>query len=167
LSLSTETAILPYPFRKYLDTISSQVLRKTKINFSEMKPFDNKYVKRKMTMRELTKITGYTARQVRYLIAEGFVPSPEGGRANAEYGEVHVSAVKRYQLLREAGFSPASIRLLMKSQTGVPFQVIPGISLMVDPHLLAERLPIADVDQQIKSLLDRIFSTQDKPHSND
>jgi len=111
-------------------------------------------------MRELTKITGYTARQVRYLIAEGFVPSPEGGRTNAEYGKIHVSAIKRYQLLREAGFSPASIRLLMESQTGVPFQVIPGISLLVDPHLLAERLPVDDLDDQIKSLLDRIFSKQ-------
>ena len=122
-------------------------------------------------MRELVKITGYTARQVRYLIAEGFVPSPEGGRANARYGDVHVSAIKRYQLLREAGFSPASIRLLMESQTSVPFQVIPGISLTVDPHLIAERPPIDDLDEQIKLLLDRIFSKQtskqDEQHSND
>ena len=113
-----------------------------------------------MTMQELTKMTGYTARQVRYLIAEGFVPSPDGGRANAEYGKVHMVAIKRYQLLRKAGFSPASIRLLLESQTGVPFQIIPGVSLIVDPHLIAERLPSDDIVKQIKSVLDHIFSEQ-------
>ena len=127
-----------------------------------MKPFDKKYVKRKMTMRELTKTTGYTARQVRYLIAEGFVPPPTGGRANAVYGDVHVSAIERYQHLRAAGFSPASIRLLMETQTGVPFQIVPGISLIVNPSLIAESVPMNELEEHIKSVLERIFSKQNK-----
>ena len=43
-----------------------------------------------MHIRDLTARTGTTERQVRYLIAEGFVPSPSGGRANADYGDDHV-----------------------------------------------------------------------------
>ncbi len=125
-----------------------------------MKPFDNKRVKRGMTMRELTQITGYTARQVRYLIAEGFVPPPTGGRANAVYGETHVAAIERYQHLRAAGFSPASIRLLLKTQTGVPVEIIPGVSLIVDPSMIAEDVPIDQLMEHIRSVLNRIFSQQ-------
>ena len=127
-----------------------------------MKPFDKKYVKRNMTMRELTEVTGYTARQVRYLIAEGFVPPPTGGRANAVYGDVHISAIERYQYLRTAGFSPASIRLLMETQTGVPFQIVPGVSLIINSSLIAEQVPMDGLEERIKSVLEHIFSKQDK-----
>ena len=37
-----------------------------------------------MNMRELTRRARVTERQVRYLIAEGFIPAPRGGRANAD-----------------------------------------------------------------------------------
>ncbi len=113
-------------------------------------------------MQELTKVTGCTARQVRYLIAEGFVPPPTGGRANAVYGEVHISAIEQYQYLRTAGFSPASIRLLMEAQTGVPFQIIPGVSLMINANLIAEQVSMDELEEQIKSVLKQIFSKQDK-----
>ena len=33
-----------------------------------------------MTMQELTETVGVAPRQVRYMIAEGFVPPPAGGR---------------------------------------------------------------------------------------
>ncbi|MCY3628581.1 MAG: helix-turn-helix domain-containing protein [Bacteroidetes bacterium] len=127
-----------------------------------MKPFDKKHVKRNMTMRELTEVTGYTARQVRYLIAEGFVPPPTGGRANAVYGDVHMSAIERYQHLRSAGFSPASIRLLMGTQTGVPFQIVPGVSLIINSSLIAEHVPMDELEERIKSVLEHIFSKQDE-----
>ena len=54
-----------------------------------------------MHIRELTAETGTTERQVRYLIAEGFVPAPRGGRSNADYGEDHVAAIRRYGRLRD------------------------------------------------------------------
>ena len=123
-----------------------------------MKPFDNKYVKRDMTMHELTKRTGSTARQVRYLIAEGFVPPPTGGRANAVYGDAHLLAIERYQCLRDAGFSPASIRLLLESQTGVPFEVIPGVSIVVTPDLIGEDVSLDELGERIQSILANIFS---------
>ena len=124
-----------------------------------MKPFDNKCVKRNMTMQELTKHTGSTARQIRYLIAEGFVPPPTGGRAHAVYGNAHVKAIERYNHLREIGFSPASIRLLLKSETGVSYEVIPGVSLVVNPSLIAEDMPLDEIKAQIQSILEHIFST--------
>ncbi|MCY4170740.1 MAG: helix-turn-helix domain-containing protein [Bacteroidetes bacterium] len=132
-----------------------------------MKPFDKKYVKRFMTMRDLTKLTGYTARQVRYLIAEGFVPPPTGGRANAEYGETHISAIKRYQDLRAAGFSPASIRVLYETHSGVPIEIVQGVSLIINPNLIPDHVSVDELQKHIRSAVTHIFSQQNQSHSDD
>ena len=118
-------------------------------------------------MQELTDRTGITARQARYLIAEGFVPTPTGGRAHAEYGEAHLSAIWRYQRLRSAGFSPASIRLLLETRTGVPFEVIPGVTLVVDPKLIASGRPGEDLPARIRAALEQILSIQNSEDSNE
>ena len=102
-----------------------------------------------MHIRELCARTGIVERQVRYLIAEGIVPPPRGGRANADYGDDHVAAVRRYLRLRELGFPPAAIRLLLQARDGAPFPVAPGVTLVIDPELLA-----SGADPQ--PLLDRI-----------
>ena len=57
-----------------------------------------------MKIGELAALTGVAERQVRYLIAEGFIPAPRGGRANADYGDEHVAAIGRYNRLRDLGF---------------------------------------------------------------
>src|SRR6516162_3245465 len=89
-----------------------------------------------MNIRELTSRTGVAERQIRYLIAEGFIPPPRGGRANADYGEDHVAAITRYTRLRDLGFPPAAIKLLLQSGEGAPFPVAPGITLVIDPDTL-------------------------------
>ena len=45
-----------------------------------------------MNIHELTELTEETPRQIRYLVAEGLMPAPDGGRSNASYGDVHVAA---------------------------------------------------------------------------
>ena len=50
-----------------------------------------------MKIGELASLSGVTERQIRFLIAEGFVPAPRGGRANADYGDDHLTAIRRYQ----------------------------------------------------------------------
>ena len=87
-------------------------------------------------MRELTDRTGAAERQVRYLIAEGFIPPPRGGRSNADYGEDHVIAIRRYTRLRDLGFPPAAIKLLLQAKEGAPFPVAQGVTLVVDPALI-------------------------------
>lgn len=98
-----------------------------------------------MNIHELTALTGETARQVRYLIAEGLMPPPAGGRAHAAYGPAHVAAIRAYQRLRALGFRPAAIRLLRQGR-GVPVSIplVPGLSLSLDPRLLAAGTPPPD-----------------------
>lgn len=102
-----------------------------------------------MNIRELSQLTGQPERQIRYMIAEGFVPPPTGGRATADYGEAHVVAIRRYSALRSRGFTPQAIRALLESGETVPFPVAPGITLHVDPQLLG-------VSMDADALVDRV-----------
>jgi DNA-binding transcriptional MerR regulator len=106
-----------------------------------------------MHIRELTARTGLAERQVRYLIAEGLIPPPRGGRANADYTEDHVAAIVRYVRLRDLGFPPAAIKLLLESREGVPFPVAPGLTLVVDPKLLGSGAPVEPIIDSVRRLL--------------
>jgi DNA-binding transcriptional MerR regulator len=106
-----------------------------------------------VNIRELTSRTGVPERQVRYLIAEGFVPPPRGGRAHADYGEDHVAAIGRYTRLRALGFPPAAIRLLLEAREGAPFEVAPGVTLVIDPGLIGSGAEIGPLVDRVTQLL--------------
>lgn len=111
-----------------------------------------------MRIRELIDRTGVAERQVRYLVAEGFIPGPSGGRAQAEYGQVHVDGIRRYMRLRELGFPPAAIRLLLEARDGTPFPIVPGLTLLVSPDLIASGTPPAPLLADIETLLTRLLA---------
>lgn len=104
-----------------------------------------------MKIRELVEITGTPERQIRFMIAEGFVPPPTGGRALADYGESHVAAIRRYTSLRQQGFTPQAIRVLLANGTAVPLPVAPGVTLQVDPQLLGGSLDVDALVRQVRS----------------
>lgn len=110
-----------------------------------------------MKLTELMERTGVADRQVRYLISEGFVPSPRGGRAHAEYDDEHVAAILRYTRLHELGFPPAAIKLLLQAREGTPFPVAPGVTLVVDPDLLASGKPVKPLVDAVRRLLTDIL----------
>lgn len=114
-----------------------------------------------LKIRELTSQTGITTRQVRFLIAEGFVPPPGGTTANADYGDQHVAAIRRYQYLHGLGYPPAAIKLLFQSQRAIPIKIVPGISLNVEPALF-QRKP--NVDRALKKI-SRVLSDLFPPPS--
>jgi len=113
-----------------------------------------------MRMNELTDLSGIAERQVRYLIAEGFIPPPRGGRANADYGEDHVAAIRRYVRLRDLGFPPAAIKLLLQAREGAPIPVAPGITLVVDPDLIGSGADVGDLAERIVTLLSKVLGNK-------
>ena len=106
-----------------------------------------------MNIRDLIRLTAVPERQVRYLIAEGFVPAPRGGRANADYGDDHVAAIRRYVRLRDLGFPPAAIKLLLQAKEGAPFVVAPGVTLVVDPNLIGSGADSGPLVERIQEIL--------------
>jgi MerR family copper efflux transcriptional regulator len=120
--------------------------------------FDILFVERKnMNIRELTATTGIPERQVRYLIAEGFMPPPRGGRSNADYGDDHVDAIRRYTRLRELGFPPAAIKVLLEAREGAPFPVAPGVTMVIDPTLLGSGRDMGPILNRITKILSDIL----------
>jgi len=114
-----------------------------------------------VNIRELAALTGTAERQIRYLIAEGFVPGPRGGRSNADYGEDHAAAIRRYTRLRDVGFPPAAIKLLLEGGQGAPFTVAPGITLLVDPGLLGSGADTAPLAARVTTLLTDLLKETD------
>jgi MerR family transcriptional regulator, copper efflux regulator len=118
-----------------------------------------------MHIRELSELTGTPERQIRYMIAEGFVPPPTGGRAHADYGDDHVTAIRRYGLLRQHGFPPQAIKVLLASGTSVPFPVAPGVVLHVDPLLIGSgALDAGSLSHRVKDVLSDVLMEQ--PHAS-
>jgi DNA-binding transcriptional MerR regulator len=113
-----------------------------------------------VNIRELTRRTGTPERQVRYLIAEGFMPPPRGGRARAEYGEDHVAAIDRYTRLRALGFPPVAIKLLLQAREGAPFAVAPGVTLVIDPGLIGSGAEIGPLADRVRVLLTDLLKDQ-------
>jgi DNA-binding transcriptional MerR regulator len=89
-----------------------------------------------MTIIELAKAVAETPRQIRYLIAEGLIPGPEGSRARPDYGDVHVDGIRRYQALRQEGMKPSQVKALLEAerlrQDGGRFELAPGVVLSID-----------------------------------
>ena len=118
-----------------------------------------------MNLRELAVLTGVAERQIRYLIAEGFVAPPTGGRAHAAYGDDHVAAIGRYTALRRTGLLPAAIKLLLTNGGSVPFPVAPGITLLVEPASLGQGRDVAALEGRLRAVLKDLFQeTTDAPN---
>ena len=110
-----------------------------------------------MNMKELIARTGIAERQVRYLIAEGFLPPPRGGRSNADYGEDQVAGIRRYMRLRDLGFPPAAIKVLLEAKEGAPFVAAPGVTLVIDATLLGSGKDPAPFARRIQTLLEELL----------
>lgn len=106
-----------------------------------------------MDIHAFTALVGETPRQIRFLIAEGFMPPPTGGRAKAQYGVEHVEAVRRYRWLRER-FSPAQIKVMMTATSeGLRLPVAPGIDLLLDLSMIGPGLDPARIAERVNELL--------------
>lgn len=119
-----------------------------------------------MNIRELASLTGLPERQIRYMIAEGFVPPPSGGRARADYGDDHVKAIRRYSVLRQQGLPPQAIKVLLASGHAVPFPVVPGVALHVDPQLLGSDMDVDALADRVRHVLRDMFKEPSDAHDD-
>lgn len=118
-----------------------------------------------MNITELAEVVGETPRQIRYLIAEGFIPNPDGSRARPEYRENHVAAIRRYQGLR-LDYKPAQIRILLEAQAltlnGERILLAPGVTLVVARELLAPDTQPRAIGDLAAAALDAVLQHRTK-----
>lgn len=118
-----------------------------------------------MDIRKLAELTGMPVRNVRYLIAEGFIDRPDTneGAVNAVYGERHLAQLRVYQTLRDAGRSQAEIRTLIAGRDpaevareleAVVRHVLPGIEMRIVPALVPDGLGRDELVQRILGALE-------------
>ncbi|MBG0807947.1 MerR family transcriptional regulator [Methylosinus sp. H3A] len=113
-----------------------------------------------MKFDELVQATGIAARQIRYLIAEGFVPPPTGGRTYATYGDDHVRAIRRYERLKGLGFPPAAIRLLLDAKEGVPVPVVSGLTLVIAPELIGSAADASAIAAKAAAKIEELLAEE-------
>ena len=109
-----------------------------------------------MNIRDLAALTGSVERQIRYMIAEGFVPPPRGSRAQPDYGDAHVEAIRRYLAWRALGLPPAAIRILGGRGEAVRLELAEGIAVSVDPRLVGRPLDVQAIVDRLIILLDQL-----------
>jgi MerR family transcriptional regulator, copper efflux regulator len=109
-----------------------------------------------VNIRELAKKTGAVDRQIRYMISEGFVPSPRGPRSQPEYGEDHVDAIRAYLALRAVGLPPSVIRIIATREDAVVIPLAEGISLSVSKRRLGKPIEVNAITERIALFLEHL-----------
>jgi len=122
-------------------------------------------------IKELAHRAAMPSRNVRYLIAEGFVDPPdlEHGKANATYGEQHLEQLRLYQTLRDAGLSQRQIRARIEGRAAseilaevdeVVRQLAPGLEIKMRVSLLPADMNIEEVITRVRGMLEAVMQSR-------
>ncbi|MCG7360554.1 helix-turn-helix domain-containing protein [Roseomonas sp. ACRSG] len=123
-----------------------------------------------MTIIELAEAVAETPRQIRYLIAEGLIPGPDGSRARPDYGTVHVDGIRRYQALRQEGMKPSQVKALLEAerlrQDGGQFTLAPGVVLSIDLQQLDPKTSAPEIGKLAAAALTHLQQQTQKDTSD-
>lgn len=93
-----------------------------------------------MNIRELEEASGHPARLIRFLIAEGIIPPPSGGKKFASYGNEHLEGLRIYSAAKAEGV--ASLEIVRKRiEDGVQdhvYEIAPGVKLTVSGPVMKD-----------------------------
>jgi MerR family transcriptional regulator, copper efflux regulator len=108
-----------------------------------------------------------TPRFVRFLVAEGVIAAPRGGRSNADYGDDHVRGIRRYLQLRDLGLSASRTKEIVAGAAagGIPVPVAPGLTLLIDQEKIAARTSPEEIAARIADAV-RLIMDKDDDHAH-
>ncbi len=109
-----------------------------------------------------------TPRFVRFLIAEGLLPGPAGGRTYATYGDPHLAGIRRYLRLRDMGLSVGAIKALAAGAApdAVAVDLAPGLTLTVHPAALTAPPDPVCLATRIAEALSDLMATGTTPQED-
>jgi DNA-binding transcriptional MerR regulator len=93
------------------------------------------------TIEELTELTGFTRRTIRYYVQEGLLEPPAGRGRGGFYYDSHVKRLLQIKALQEKGMGISVIASLLNRETSgvvteprnvmVRYEIVPGVELNV------------------------------------
>lgn len=118
---------------------------------------------KKYTIEELTEITGYTRRTIRYYVHEGLLEAPAGRGRGGFYFDSHVKRLLQIKALQDKGMSISAIASLQDSNTSeiviyprnvmIRYEVLPGVELNVKREMeIRESKKINEMIRVIKAI---------------
>jgi len=119
---------------------------------------------KKYLIDDLSEITGYSRRTIRYYIQEGLLEPPAGRGRGGFYYDSHVKQLLKIKELQEQGIAVSSIASLLKEKTEEPelpkrevvvrYGISPGIELVVGREIeMKEQRKIAELIRIAKSIM--------------
>jgi DNA-binding transcriptional MerR regulator len=100
---------------------------------------------RKYTIDELTEITGFTRRTIRYYVNEGLIEAPAGRGRGGFYYDSHVKRLSQIRELQEKGMSISAIASLPQKETAaivtyprnimIRYEIVPGVELNISREM--------------------------------
>ncbi len=93
----------------------------------------------KYSIEELSEITGFPRRTIRYYIQEGLIAPPAGRGRGGFYNDSHVNDLLRIKELQEKGFSLSTIaetikmtsqeKVILHRDVWIRYEIIPGVEI--------------------------------------
>jgi DNA-binding transcriptional MerR regulator len=100
---------------------------------------------KKYTIKELSELTGYPLRTIRYYVQEGLLEPPAGRGRGGFYYDSHLSRLRQIKAWQEKGTRIASIKEYLKGveepleecsrDIWVKYEIIPGLEISVKRNL--------------------------------
>jgi DNA-binding transcriptional MerR regulator len=117
-------------------------------------------------MAELEKLTGQPARNIRFLIAEGIVPEPNGKARWATYGSEHVEALAFYAELKSQGVTSLEAirqRVQKRAEEGddVVLAPMPGVEIRIGVAVLRD-VAVQELLEAIRESVESAVTRQNK-----
>ncbi len=108
-----------------------------------------------MNREELEAATGVSARNIRYLITEGILPSPGAGRA-ARYTDEHVRILQIYAEAKAEGVGSLDIirRRVAGEESRSTTVVVPGVELTVDRDEIGGDLSVEQIMAALRAIVE-------------
>jgi DNA-binding transcriptional MerR regulator len=111
-----------------------------------------------LNIHALAEAVGETPRQIRHLIAEGIIVGPAGSDTKPIYSQGHVTAVRRYQTLRQV-LKLSEIKALFYTERigarSTPIILAPGVLLMIDPEAVRHDLDAKAIGERAEAVIDQ------------
>lgn len=121
-------------------------------------------LEKKFTIDELSSLTGYSRRTIRYYIQIGLLEPPAGRGRGGFYNDSHLNKLKQIKVLNERGMSLSAIIDYFEAggisdesyqrDIFIKYEILPGIELLVRKDIdEAKKKKIFEIVKVAKSII--------------